>query len=385
MQGADVRLMFVITGLGAGGAEAMLVKLLAWEAFAKDEIMVVSLLGPGVRSPALMAYGYQLEHLGISRSFRTWGRVFGLYRLIRSFKPDLIHSWMYHADLAAGIMGKLAGVRHIVWSIRQTNLARDYNKLSTLFVVKVCALLSSRLPRLIISNSTVARQSHIAAGYNADKIQVIPNGFDLDHFKPDKALRSAFRASLNMDDKTPLIGLVARFDLVKNHAGFFKAAQVIHAILPTACFVLAGNDITSNNQTLMAMIDKAGLKRQTYLLGAQDDIASIMNGIDVLLSSSDGEAFPNVLGEAMACGTPCVATDVGDCKTIIADTGKIVAAGDMDALAKATIAILSLTDKKKLVLSKYAHNRIKTHYEIGKIAADFRICFMKMYKNVKTD
>ena len=172
---------------------------------------------------------------------------------------------------------------------------------------------------------------------------------------------------------------------VKNHAGFFEAAQTIHTAMPDVRFVLAGTDITAENQTLMAMLDKAGLQQQTYLLGAQNDIASIMNGIDVLLSSSDGEAFPNVLGEAMACGTPCIATDVGDCKTIIADTGKVVAAGDMDALAKATIELLSLTDKNRSILDRNARMRIESHYEIGKIASDFRACYLQIHESAKLD
>ena len=195
-----MRLMFVITGLGAGGAEAMLTKLLGQKVFANDQIMVVSLHGPATRSVELAALGHRLEHLQISRSLSTWGRIFGLYRFIRTFKPDLVHSWMYHADLATGIIGKIASIRHIVWSIRQTNLSREYNKASTLFVVKACALLSSLIPNAIITNSTVARQSHIGAGYKADKIRVIPNGFDLDNYAPDKAMRSTFRAELNMGD-----------------------------------------------------------------------------------------------------------------------------------------------------------------------------------------
>lgn len=373
--------MFIITGLGAGGAEAMLVKLLAQKAFARDEIMVVSLLESGTQSAELIALGHRLEHLGISRSLSTWGRVFGLYRLIRTFKPDLIHSWMYHADLVAGIIGKIVGVRHIVWSIRQSNLAREYNKASTLLVIRACAFLSSFIPNAIITNSTVARQSHIAAGYKADKIRVIPNGFDLDNYAPDKAMRSTFRAELNMDDEIPLVGMVSRFDPVKNHSGFFAAAQAIHAALPDVRFVLAGTDITNDNQTLMAMIDKAELRGQTHLLGTLDDIASIMNGIDVLLSSSHGEAFPNVLGEAMACGTPCVTTDVGDCKTIVDDTGAVIKAGDMDALAKEAIAILSLSAKKRSILARNARIRIETHYEIGKIASDFRACFERIHED----
>lgn len=380
-----MRLMFVITGLGAGGAEAMLIKLLSQKSFSDDEIMVVSLLGSGPRSAEVIALGHQLEHLGISHSFSTWGRVFDIYRLIRTFKPDLIHSWMYHADLVAGIVGKIAGVRHIIWSIRQSNLARDYNKKSTLLIIKACAFLSPFIPSKILSNSTVARQSHIEVGYKTDKIHVIANGFDLDHFAPDKALRSAFRFRHNIDKTTPLVGLVARFDPVKNHAGFFEAAQTIHKTMPDVSFVLAGTDITTENQTLMAMIDKAGLQQQTYLLGAQNDIASIMNGIDVLLSSAHGEAFPNVLGEAMACGTPCVATDVGDCKAIIGDSGGVVEAGDMRRLARETIAILSLSVRKKSAIARNARIRIETHYDIGKIASDFRACFDRTHKNVTAD
>jgi glycosyltransferase involved in cell wall biosynthesis len=373
--------MFVITGLGVGGAEAMLIKLLGQKSFADDEIMVVSLLGSGARSAEVIALGHQLEHLGISRSFCSWWRIFTLYRLIRTFKPDLIHSWMYHADLVAGIMGKLAGTHHIIWSIRQSNLAHNYNKRSTLLVVKACALLSHFIPSKILSNSTVARQSHIETGYKADKINIIANGFDLERFAPKKSLRSAFRDRLNIAETTPLVGLVARFDPVKNHAGFFEAAQTIHTAMPDVRFVLAGTNITVENQTLMAMIDKAGLQQQTYLLGAQNDIASIMNGIDVLLSSAHGEAFPNVLGEAMACGTPCVATDVGDCKTIIGDMGGVVEAGDMPKLAKETIAILSLSIKERSMFSIAAHKHIKRHFEIGNIASDFKAFFLQVYEN----
>ena len=288
---------------------------------------------------------------------------------------------MYHADLVAGIVGKIAGVKHIIWSIRQSNLARDYNKISTLLVVKACAFLSPFIPSKIISNSTSARQSHIEVGYKADKIHVIANGFDLERFFPDKALRSAFRSRHNIDETTPLVGLVARFDPVKNHAGFFEAAQTIHEAMPDVRFVLAGTYITSKNQTLMAMIDKAGLQQKTYLLGEQNDIASIMNGIDVLISSAHAEAFPNVLGEAMACGTPCVATDVGDCKTIIGDTGGVVDAGDMKALARETIAILSLSTKEKEIYSIAAHKHIYSHYEIGKTASDFKAFFMQVHEN----
>lgn len=377
--------MFVITGLGAGGAEAMLVKLLGQKSFADDEIMVVSLLESGARSAEVIELGHRLEHLGITRSFSTWGRVFDLYRLIRKFKPDLIHSWMYHADLVTGIVCKIAGVRHIIWSIRQSNLARDYNKRSTLLVIKACAFLSSFIPSAIITNSTLARQSHIEVGYKANKIHVIPNGFDLNNYAPDKAVRTTFRSSLKLNDETPLVGLIARFDPVKNHEGFFAAAKAIHATISDVRFVLAGTDITSDNQILMGMIEKARLKGQTHLLGAQDDIASIMNGIDVLLLSSDGEAFPNVLGEAMACATPCVTTDVGDCKTIVDDTGGVVKAGDMDALAQETIAILSLSAKKRLILARNARKRIKSHFEIGKTASDFRACYLQIHESAKLD
>ena len=174
---------------------------------------------------------------------------------------------------------------------------------------------------------------HGEFGYQVDKIQVIPNGFDLHRFAPDAQARSGLRGELGVGPATPLVGMVARYDPQKNHLGFVAAAACLRSLCPEVHFVLAGAGVDENNQALMAGIaSHSGLVPTFHLLGRREDIPRLMAALDVLVSPSSGEAFPNVLGEAMATGVPCVVTDVGDSAEIVGATGRVVPVGDMTLL-----------------------------------------------------
>jgi glycosyltransferase involved in cell wall biosynthesis len=292
--------------------------------------------------------------------------------VIKRIKPDVVHTWLYHADLLGGLAARLAGVSAIGWCIRNSNLDKDKTTLSTRAVVKLCASLSSWVPSKILSCSEKARQIHVALGYAAEKMRIVPNGFDLARFKQDDDARSAVRAELGIDDHTPLVGLIGRFDLQKNHAGFFAAAGVLHRQMPHVHFVLAGRGIDGNNPTLMQAINNAGVLANVHLLALRDDVPRLMAALDVLASSSSyGEAFPNVLGEAMACGVPCAVTDVGDSAYIVGDTGRVVASGDMTGLAAALKDLLALPPAEKAALGARARARVAAHFEIGKVVQQY--------------
>lgn len=372
------KIVFIITNLATGGAELMLLKLLQHLDRTRFQPTVISLIGLGEIGPRIQALDIPVHTLGMSRGLPSPQAFLRLVRLLRQLQPDVVHTWMYHADLMGGLAARLAGCRHVIWCIRHSNLAPTENKVSTLRVVKLCARLSAWVPAQIISCSTRAKEVHAAVGYRADKLHVIPNGFELDRFTPNAAARASVRAELGVAADAPLVGLIARYDSQKNHAGFVEAAALVAAQLPQVHFVLAGKDVDASNSVLQAAIAQHGLQERMHLLGRRDDVPRLMAALDVLASSSHGEAFPNVLGEAMACGVPCAVTDVGDSADIVGSTGRVVPAGDMQGLAREVLALLQLPPAQRAALGQQARQRVQDHYEIGHVTRLYEACYERV-------
>lgn len=363
-----MKLTLVVTNLATGGAEMMLHKLLQNIDRSRFQPTVISLMGKGEIGPRIEALGIPVHALGVRRGVPNPLVVFRLARLLRHLQPDVVHTWMYHADLLGGLAAWLAGCRRVIWCLRHSNLSKSENKRSTLAVVKACAWLSRWVPRQIVSCSHRARQVHAAVGYVDEKIHVIPNGFDLGRFMPDAAARVRVRTKLGLPQDAALVGVVARYDVQKNHLGFVQAAAQVLAQLPHVHFVLAGTDVDGGNAELQAAMGAhPGLAAHMHLLGRRDDVPQLMGALDVLASPSHGEAFPNVLGEAMACGVPCVVTDAGDSAEIVGSTGRVVAVGDMDGLARELVAVLRLPAHERAALGQQARARVQAEYEIGHV------------------
>jgi glycosyltransferase involved in cell wall biosynthesis len=366
---------FIITGLNVGGAETTLYKLLERLDRRRFRPYVISLTGNGDLTPKFEALGFPIRAINLRNPFNFFALIIALRRI----KPDIVHTWMYHADLIGAIAARFASAKKIAWCIRNSNLDKDKTKLSTRLVVKLCATLSKRLPKTIISCSAAAATIHEELGYDRSKTRVIPNGFDLSVFKPDIAARAKIRKELALDDQTPLIGLIARYDPQKNHIGFIEAAALIAKRVSRTRFVLVGKGIDGANETLAEAIAAKNLTDKFSLIGAREDIPAICAALDVLVSfSSYGEAFPNVLGEAMACGVPCAATDAGDSAYIVGDTGKIVEIGDARALADAVLEIFALSKKDRRVLSQRARDRIEKNFEIGDMVKRYEACYEEL-------
>jgi glycosyltransferase involved in cell wall biosynthesis len=285
---------------------------------------------------------------------------------------------MYHADLLGGLAARLAGVPAIGWAIRNSGLDWGKTKLSTRVVTGACARLSRWVPDRILTCSEVARQVHVGYGYAADKMVVVPNGFNLARFQPDAPARVAVRAELGVGNDTPLVGLIGRFDPHKNHAGFFEAAGCLHRRFPTVHFVLAGQGIDEENPELLRLMETAGVHQVTRLLGLRSDIPRLMAALDVLASSSSAEAFPNVLGEAMACGVPCAVTDAGDSAYIVGDTGRVVRFGDMQGLAEAMEELLTLPPAERTALGECARTRVAEHFEMGQVVKRYEAFYEEL-------
>lgn len=373
-----VKLVYVINGLSRGGAETMLLNLLEAIDRSRFSPVVVSLTTRGELGPRLEALGVPVHTLGLRPSGLNPLRFLRLVRLLRREKPALVHTWLYHSDLFGGLAARLAGTGKIVWGIRHADLSPTGNKRTTLGVARVCAALSSRLPSGILSCSLRAREAHAAFGYPAGKITVIPNGVDLRSFAPSPALRGAVRDELGIPPSAPLIGHVGRFHPLKNHLGFLEAARLIRRRRPDAHFLLAGAGVDMDNPELREAVSRAGLGENTQLLGLRADVPRLMAALDVLVSSSHGEAFPNVLVEAMACGVPCAATDVGDSADIVGDTGRVAAAGDMEGLAEGVVELLDLPRDDQRRLAEATRSRVENFYEIGAVVRRYEAYYRSL-------
>jgi glycosyltransferase involved in cell wall biosynthesis len=362
-----VKLAFVITTLDTGGAQAMLLKVLEHIDRRRFSPHVISLTTTGEVGPHISALGIPVEALGMKPGWPSPFAFCRLVRRLRAIRPEVIHTWMYHPDLLGGLAARLAGISALGWGIRHSDLSRHANKVSTLAVVAACARLSHWLPKRIMANSEVARQAHVNRGYAAEKMVVVPNGFDLTRFRPDSMAKMEVRRELGVAAEAPLVGLIGRFHPQKNQLGFIDAATILHRRMPEVHFILAGKGMDSGNVALLQAAKSAGLAEVCHFLGRRNDIPRLMAALDVLASSSIGEAFPNVLGEAMACSVPCAVTDVGDSAYIVGDTGKVVASGDMTGLAAALESLLKLPLDQRRSLSEQARARVTECFEIGKV------------------
>jgi glycosyltransferase involved in cell wall biosynthesis len=339
--------LHIITGLNDGGAEAVMYNLIRT---ANDfEHKVISLMGPGKYGPKLEAEGFDVSYLELYPSLPSLLKLIKLIGMVRRATPDVVQCWMYHADLLGGYAAWRAGVRAIVWGLHHTTLDAQGTKWSTRQLVKLNTLVSPWLPRRIISCSNKGDVVHREIGYPAHKMVVVHNGYNTNAFTPDAQSRAAIRERIGIADDQLLLGCVARYNPQKDHRNLLLGfAEVVQA-RPDAHLLLIGPGLTENNTEVSILIADKGLTDQITMLGPQSDIPALMNGIDIhVLGSAFGEAFPNVLSEAMSCSTPCVATDVGDSATIVGETGRIVPRRDPAALAKAIIDLASQLPDHKL-------------------------------------
>lgn len=364
------KVLHIITGLQDGGAEAILYRLCRRDA---DDIHhVVSLTGPGKYGPLLEAADVQVTCLDMPRGRVKLKAIIKLWRVIRRVRPDAIQTFMYHADLVGGVVGRLSGVRNISWGIHHSTLSPAENARSTIAVARICAKLSRLVPRRIICCADKAAEVHAELGYDVERLRVIKNGYDLSIYRPDPDAGDRFRATLGIGSG-PTIGFVARFVPEKDHDNLFRALAILkqHGLPPTC--LLAGAGMDRQNAELVAMLEARDLTGNIVLLGPQDDIPALMNGLDLHVMSSISEGFPNVLAEAMACGTPCVSTDVGDAADIVGGTGWIVPPGDPAALAAAIEAAFRERSTPDWVKrKKAARHRVETQFSIEAMVRKYR-------------
>jgi glycosyltransferase involved in cell wall biosynthesis len=331
------RIVHIIAGLANGGAEAVLYRLISCTRDSWD-VVVISLRDEGV-------YGDKLRALGVGvlccRMHEAGQAVSGLMRLLRYLRrsrPDVVQTWMYHADLLGGLAARLLGFRTVLWGIRSLYGGRV--SWSARACSRLCAPLSRTVPVAIVSCSARAADEHRQRGYAGDKLLVIPNGYDCGELRPDQVGGQLVRSEWGVLPSQFLIGMVARWDPLKDHANLFAALQPLMRTHEQVRCVLVGPGMVADNPALRDSLERWALGSKIVLAGPRADIAAVMNALDLHVLSSRSEGFPNVVAEAMACGTPCVVTDVGEAAEIVGDQGWCVPPGDPAALCGAMRAAM---------------------------------------------
>jgi glycosyltransferase involved in cell wall biosynthesis len=365
-----VRVAHLITGLDIGGAESMLARLVGALSPSMVENTVVSLTAGGPLAESIAAGGVRVYELGM-RPGRI--NVMGMYRasrLLGRIKPDVLQTWLYHADLTGLLAGALARVPAVVWNVRCAVL-NPQDHPATLPLLQRALAWASRWPTAVVSNSAAGLRAHEQLGYRPRRWVIIPNGFDTERFKPLFSARPEFGRELGVSDDVPLVGLVARAHPMKDHTTFLEAAAIVARQRPDAQFVAVGRGIRES-EAIRSLIDKLLLGSRIHLLPERRDPERVLAALDVAVSSSYSEAFPNVVGEAMACATPLVVTDVGDSARIVGGSGRVVRPRDPSALAHAIIELLEMPPDARRSLGLEGRARIASHYSLSAVASQYQ-------------
>ncbi len=362
---SGLKVLHCIGALPVGGTETALARLV--RAMPEVDSTVVSLSAAGPIGARLARSGVPVVALGKARSAVDPRCLHRLRRLLLRDRPDIVQTWLSEANLYGLVAARLARVRSVVWGLRCADMPWDRFGSMTSLGLRLNGLLS-RWPEAIVANSRAGLRYHERQGLQTDRALVIPNGFDVESFRPDDAACRRFRQELTIPRGTPAIGLVGRQDPAKNIGNFLRAAEFVHARRPDAIFVMAGSGFGVDNLRLHRKLCATGFRDRWRLIGERDDIATVMNGLDLLVVSSRSEAFPNVLGEAMACGTPCVSTDVGDAAEILGDPKRTVPRESPGALAAAILEVIGRTDQQRAEIGERDRIRIARRYSLESVA-----------------
>jgi glycosyltransferase involved in cell wall biosynthesis len=364
-----IRVLHLITSFGLGGAEANLAQLVGRmdrSRFANSVVVLRRL--PAVRRQ-VSTQKVPVHCLEMRPGIPNPFAVARLLRIVRSERPQVMQTWMYHADLLGLAVSRLAGVPKTIWNIRRSFINMHEHNLLSGLVLRLLVKLSS-LPDAVVTNSLSGQKTHEALGYDPRRWVWIPNCIDCDRFKPNQDERTRLRSELGLPPDTPLVALIARYMPIKGHGVFIAAAGKLAAANPSVHFVLVGRGIDDTNTSLMRAINLNRLGERFHLLGERQDVERVFSALDILCSSSYGEGFPNVVGEAMACGVPCVVTDAGDSALLVGSFGKVVPVGDSAALCRSCEELLSSRAERER-LGCGARHHIERRFSVASMVARY--------------
>lgn len=371
-----ITILHLITGLNTGGAEMALLHLLEEMDRELFEMRVVCMIPLGPVGEKMIAMGIPVNSLGMPPGRPTLRGIRQLLLLIKQCQPSILQTWLYHADLLGLLAAKLCRVRRLVWNIRIAELDFSQYRILSGLVMRICALFS-RLPNAVIVNSRAGQHVHTRLGYNPKEWIYIPNGINITRFAPNPESGQTIRQEWNIAPDEILIGQVGRLSPQKDHPTLLNAAAILQKQNPKVRLVCIGEGPDLYLCELKRIAANLGLTNLLWA-GSRPDMPAVYNALDMLVSSSTGEGFPNVVAEAMACEKPCVVTNVGDSTYLIADSGFSVPSGDSVALANSLLRMSELSRIERAQLGKIARLRIESNFSINKMVSSYNTLYKKL-------
>ncbi len=341
-----MKILFLARQLNIGGAERQLVILANELAARGHEVVIASYYPGGALSAKLDSSRVRLISLGKRSRWDLFSLYVKVVRVIRQERPDVLHGWMHTQNVAATLARIFFPETKLFWCVRSSNLEMVLDRVE-LFVVWLQSRLSG-FADCVVVNSMAGLEHAVAGGIARAKMEFIPNGIDTSAFYPDPTEGKRVRDEWGVGDSEKVVGYVARFDPIKNHTLFLKAAGQIAAKRPDVRFVCIGHGKDTYVKGLKDLTRNLGIENRVQWLQARPDVRAVYNALDVFCSASFSEGFPNVIGEAMACGRHCVVTDVGDSGLVVGDTGVVVPSDKVAALAEGLLQKLDAGDTMNL-------------------------------------
>ena len=375
MEPKPIKILFLTTGLNTGGAEMMLCKLLS-RLDRKAFFPIVLSLKPGILIKKIEGLDIPVYQLQLKK-FHSWKNII---KVLRKIRPDIIQGWMYHGNLFSYFLKSLLFPQSVLlFSIRHTPSSDKKNKVLTRVVISLGAFFS-KYTKGIIYASHQSNSYHKTIGYNSPQSITIPNGFDLELFQPRAERRKELRKLLFLEEEAFIIGCTARYHPIKGYDVFLEAVGILKKKgYEQVHFVCLGRNVDWNNSFFLLSEKKLGLSRDNlHLLGEKENIQNFIAGFDLFTLSSYSEGFPNVLGEAMSCAVPCVATNAGDSSFIIGETGHVIPLGNSIELAKAWEYFIQMPAEKRITVGIQARKRIENNFTMESVAKKYQDTYKKL-------
>jgi glycosyltransferase involved in cell wall biosynthesis len=366
---SPLRIVFLIRSLCYGGAERQLVVLAAALRARGHAVSVLTFYPNGELAPELRAADVRVRSLEKRGRWDIATFLTTLRRALREESPNVLHSYLVVPNIvAATIRSAIPGVR-VVWGVRASNMDLSHydwvSRFSSGLARRLC-----RVPDLHIVNSRAGFEYAVARGYPREKMVVIPNGIDTERFVPDAAAGRRVRDEWQVSATERLVGLVGRLDPVKDHRTFLSAAARVAQVRQDVRFVCVGDGEPRYRGEMHQLANTLGIGERVLWVGSRADMPAVYNALDIACLSSASEGFPNVLAEAMACGVPSVATDVGDSAWLLARPELIAPPGDSETLAARMQTLLRLDADAFRTVAREARERIVTHFSVQSLVSN---------------
>ena len=377
-----LKIAFLIPSLNYGGAERQLVTLVKSLDKNNFDITVLYFYSGGSLEKDLENSGVKTISLEKRGRWDLFSFFLHLIRHLKNIQPEILHGYLSTPNLLTIFIKPLFPSTQMIWGVRASNddLSRS-DWLSRLLFPWECFL--SRFADLIIVNSHAGRAYHLAHGFPGNKMVVIPNGIDTERFKPDLEARLKVRSEWGILEETILIGLVGRFDPKKDHPTFLKAAALLCKERQDIGFVCVGSGSENYTQELYQLAEQLDISEKVIWAGTRPDMPAVYNALDIASSSSAyGEGFANVIGEAMACGVPCVVTDVGDSAWIVENTDIVVPHQNPEAMAEGWSLLIKQQQYKNPVIKFKTRSRIISEFNCNKLVQNVVHIIEQSYYNV---